>query len=365
MSRQASANEIACRRRIEAALIAALVILVAIGHWRVALHDADSSVVLVRRPRGVMGTDCVLAAVVAQRDATTAEAALDAAEVLLRQVEARMSNWLDVSEVSQLGAAAAGVLVPLSPDTLAVLTAARDAFDLTGQTFDVTCRPQVELWRRAGETAIIPDVSAVAEARAASRWEDLDLTDSGVVKRTSSASVDLGGIAKGYGIDLALRSMQRSGLRGGLVDVGGDVACFGQQPGGRPWLIAVRNPQRRGPIAQLRVGDRAVATSGDYARYFEIEGKRYSHIIDPRTGWPAEAARSATVVADTAIVADIWATALSVLGAEGLEGLPQGVEALVVHDRQGGQRLVCTPGFRTLFIGPPAEAIPAIPSRPP
>jgi hypothetical protein len=245
VSRQASANEIACRRRIEAALIVALVILVAIGHWRVALHDADSSVVLVRRPRGVMGTDCVLAAVVAQGDKATAEAALDAAEALLRQVEARMSNWLDVSEVSQLGAAEAGVLVPLSPDTLAVLTAAREAFDLTGQTFDATCRPQVELWRRAGETAILPDVAAVAEARAASRWEDLDLTDSGVVKRTSSACVDLGGIAKGYGIDLALRAMQRSGLRGGLVDVGTlqpyHRPSHGLAGGGRP----LRHGRRR------------------------------------------------------------------------------------------------------------------------
>jgi len=353
------------RRFIEAALIGALVILVTVGQWRVAVHDADTSVALVRRPRGVMGTDCVLAAVVARRDTATAEAALDAAEAALRQVEARMSNWLDDSEVSRLRVAAAGVLMPLSSDTLAVLAAARNAFEFTGQTFDVTCRPQVELWRRAGATAQMPREVEIVEARAASRWEHFELAESGVVKRTASACVDMGGIAKGYGIDLALQAIQRAGLRGGLVDVGGDVACFGRQAGGQPWLIAVKDPGQPGPLAQLRVGDRAVATSGDYARYVEIEGKRYSHIIDPRVGLPAEAARSVTVIADTAVMADIWATALSVLGAEGLERLPAGVEALVFCSGGDEPRLVCTPGFQDLCIGPLSNFILATRSRRP
>jgi len=313
------------QRSIEAALLVALVILVAVGQWRIAVHDADSSMALVRRPRGVMGTDCVLAAVAARRDAAAAEAALDAAEAALRHVEARMSNWLDDSEVSRLCTAATGTPIPLSPDTLAVLRAARDAFESTARTFDVTCRPQIELWRHAGATAQMPPEAEIAEACAASRWEDLVLTDSGVVKRTAGACVDLGGIAKGYGIDLAVQALQRAGLRGGLVDVGGDVACFGRQAGGQLWLIAVKDPAQPGSITQLHAGDRAVATSGDYARYFEIEGKRHSHIIDPRTGRPAEAARAATVVADTALVADVWATALSVLGPEVLERLPDGV----------------------------------------
>lgn len=349
-------------RRIEAASLAALAVLVLVGQWRVAMHDADTSVMIVRRPRGVMGTDCVLAAVAARRDIDTAEAALDAAEATLRRVEARMSNWLDESEISQLRVAAADVEVPLSRETLDVLAAAREALAATGGAFDITCRPLVELWRRAEQAGERPRAEAVAQARAASSWKDLELTGSGVVKRTASASVDLGGIAKGYGIDRALQTMRDFGLRGGLVDVGGDLACFGQQPGGQPWLVGVKNPEVPGTVAQLRVNDRAVATSGDYARYFEIEGKRYSHIIDPRNGWPAETARSVTVVADTAIVADVWATALCVLGAEALERLPDGVEALVICAGDDDRRIVGTPGFPTLLAERFRKTLPAVSS---
>lgn len=350
---------------IEAILIAGLVVLVVVGQWRVAVHDADRSVVSVRRPRGVMGTDCVLAAVTAERDTATAEAALDAAEAVLRQVEARMSSWLDDSEISRLRRAAAGVLVPLSPDTVAVLAAARQAFEDTDQAFDVTCRPQIELWQAAGAAAELPSDAAIAEARRASRWADLELAEGGVVKRSASAGVDLGGIAKGRGIDQALQVMRRMGMRGGLVDVGGDLACFGRQPGGHPWLVAIKDPAQPGTVAQLRVEDCAVATSGDYARYVEIAGQRYSHILDPRSGRPTQAARSATVIANTALAADVWATALSVLGAEGLPRVPEGIEALLICGGADDPRLVCTPAFRDRLIGGSLDAIPTTPSCPP
>jgi thiamine biosynthesis lipoprotein len=288
-----------------------------------------------------------------------------AAEAELRQVEAQMSNWLEDSEVSRLRAAGAGVEVPLSADTRAVLQAAREAFEPTDRAFDITCRPLVELWRRAGESGALPGAAEVAGARAGSRWEDFELTASGAVKRSPQACVDLGGIAKGYGIDRALQAMRRFGLRGGLVDVGGDVACFGRQPGGQPWLVAVKNPAGPAPLARLRVDDVSVATSGDYARYVEIEGKRCSHIIDPRSGRPAAAARSATTVAPTALAADIWATALTVLGADGLARLPPGVEAMVVWNEGDAYRCARTPGFRELTLEPLPETIPATPCRQP
>jgi thiamine biosynthesis lipoprotein len=121
-------------------------------------------------------------------------------------------------------------------------------------------------------------------------------------------------------------------------------------------LADIKDPDLPGSIVRLQIVDCAVATSGDYARWTEIAGKRYSHIIDPRTGRPAEAARSATVVAPSAIVADVWATALSILGCEGLERLPEGVEALLVTADGSGRRFICTPGFRELLTAPvPAD----------
>jgi FAD:protein FMN transferase len=264
-----------------------------------------------------------------------------------------MPGWCIPTGVgSSFHDAEVGAEVPVSAETLAVLSAARDAFECTDQTFDVTCRPQLELWRGASQRNEFPTEEQLAEVRAASNWNGIRLTSTGIIKHVPQASIDLGGIAKGYAIDRALDVLRQAGVRGGLVDVGGDLACFGLQPSGQPWLVDVKDPDLPGAFVRLQVVDRAVATSGDYARRIVIAGKRYSHIIDPRTGRPADAARSATVVAPSALVADVWATALSILGPGGFERLPKGVEALLVTADGSGRRFICTPGFRELLTSP-------------
>jgi thiamine biosynthesis lipoprotein len=293
-----------------------------------------------------------MVAVLAREDSARSEEILRAAEAELRHVEVRMSNWLEDSEVSRLCDADGGVELRLSKDLREVLRAARDAHEQTGGAFDVTCRPQLELWRRAARRDRFPTEAQVAKASAASGWKQLDLTTTGIVKSTGSASVDLGGIAKGYAIDKASLAMRRAGARGGLVDVGGDLACFGRQPDGQPWFVDIQDPRRSGAFARLRVADCAVATSGDYARFYEIDGKRYSQIIDPRSGRPAAAVHSVTVVAASAMVADVWATALSVLGEEGFPRLPEGVEALIIEGEPARHRFLCTPGFADLLESP-------------
>jgi len=299
-----------------------------------------------------MGTTCALVAVVPYGERGRAEKALCQAETALRAVEARMSTWMADSEVSCFNAAGGGVEVPLSPETLEVLRIARDSASQTHGAFDVTCGPVIELWRRAGERGVAPTETELADARAASGWGLIELTERGGVKRCDTARVDLGGVAKGYAIDQAVEALRHGGLDGGLVDVGGDLACFGQQADGQSWPVDVRNPFGSGRLAQLRVRDAAVATSGNYARYTDIAGKRYSHIVDPRTGQPTEATQSATVVAPTALTADIWATALSVMGAQGLSRLPGDVEALMITGSKDDYRLFCTPGFRDLIAEP-------------
>jgi len=191
----------------------------------------------------------------------------------------------------------------------------------------------------------------IAAARAASSWEQLELTAEGARKRSASVQVDLGGIAKGYAIDRALESLRARGLAGGLVEVGGDLAVFGTAPDGRAWEIAVRDPRSEAVWGTLRLRAGAVCTSGDYARYVEIEGRRHSHIVDPRSGQPADRAASVTVVAPDATTADAWATALAVLGPEGLPLLPAPgtVEALLVfRDDDGRLHASATPGIARL-----------------
>jgi len=332
-----------------------VVLLVSIGLWRTAGHQTDDRIAVVARPRGVMGTTCALAAIVGYRERTRAEDALNRAEARLRAVEARMSVWLADSEIARLNAAGAGEEIPLSPQSLGVLRAAREAAARTGGAFDVTCSPLVELWRRAGEAGVVPGESQRSDARAASHWDLLELTDRGAIKRADGVRVDLGGIAKGSGIDEAVAALRDAGLVGGMVVVGGDLACFGEQARGRDWPVDVKDPFGSGRIAELRVRAGAVATSGDYARRVEVAGKRYSHIIDPRVGRPAEGARSVTVVAPSALTADVWATALSVLGPEGFGRLPSRVDALMIVGSKDDCRMLCTPGFRDLL----AEPIPA------
>ncbi len=325
-------------------LVAAVVLLVGIGLWQTRRGARRGAAVLVREPARVMGTTCTLTAVPGPEGVASAEAALRDAEAALRAVEARMSVWIAGSEISRFNQAPAGEDVALSADTLEVLRAARRGAVQTRGAFDVTCGPLIELWRRAGSLDRLPTEAELAGARAASSWRLVHLDEDGARKDSGEARVDLGGIAKGYGTDRAVESLRRAGVEAGVVDVGGDLRCFGHPPDKDRWPVDIRDPFRPGTIGALLVGDAAVCTSGNYARFAVIEGKRYSHIIDPRTGSPAEAAPSVTVVAPTAMAADMWATALSVLGREGLPLLPAGMEALLVLGTPEEPRIVCTPG---------------------
>lgn len=308
-------------------------------------------------PQGVMGTSARITVVpeIAYGGRVTAEegqlqGALDGAEAELRAVEASMSSWLDASELSVLNRAPVGEPVPLSEETLDVLRTAREMFERTGGAFDVTAGPLIDLWRRAAESGELPGKPEIERARSLSGWNGFELRDGAAVRTLEGARIDLGGIAKGYAIDRAVDVLRGAeGVAGGMVDVGGDVRVFGPSPGGGPWRVGLRAPEDL-PRAwgKLDVTDVAVCTSGHYARYFEIDGERYSHIVDPRTGRPAQdASLTVTVLAPTALQADVWATALSVLGRAGLDHLEgeRRVEAFVVQGPADAPRAVTTPGF--------------------
>lgn len=313
-------------------------------------------VAVVSNPSRVMGTSCSLVAVVPVRQQERGQRALRGAEAALRRTEARMSVHLERSELSQLNGAAAGALVPLSPETLEVLEAARRFHVASGGTFDVTCRPLVELWKEAGRAGRLPEPPALLLARGRSRWDLLELRPGGAVKRSGGVRVDLGGIAKGWGVDQAIAELERAGARGGLVEVGGDLRVMGTRPDRRPWPVEVRHPFADGVFATLHLTNGAVATSGDYARHVAVEGRRYSHIIDPRSGWPVDAVPSVTVVAPDATTADAWATALSVLGPPGLAMLrPQPtVHAMLVVGTPERCAIHTSSGFVSMLESPPA-----------
>lgn len=330
--------------------IPVVLIAAAVAIW---VTSGGAPVVLESHPTAVMGTDCQITAVMPRRATPAGQAALRAAEAELRRVEALMSAWLADSEIARLNAAPAGTEVPLSIDSRRVLAASRQAWEASAGAFDITCRPLLELWKEAGRRGRLPSDAELAAARAESSWAMLRLTPGGATKTAPTACVDLGGIAKGYGIDRATDALRAAGCLGGLVDVGGDLRCFGRSPDGVTWRIGIRDPLGERLRETLHLTDRAVCTSGNYQRFVTIAGRRFSHIVDPRTGWPADRVPSVTVVAPTALEADPWATALSVLGFDGLSKLPAGVEALLVNGGDGSARAQ-TPGIAR-WLREPAE----------
>jgi thiamine biosynthesis lipoprotein len=264
-----------------------------------------------------MGTDVRL--VVRAGSAEVARPILEAATGPISTVEARMSTYRSDSEVSRLNRTGGTRGVQLSPETMTVIRRAVEFSRMTGGAFDVTYAPLRTLWRRAAEEAQAPDEERIRKALRVVGWEKLVITDSSVRFQRSGMEVDLGGIAKGYAIDGAAEAMRRAGALSGLVDIGGDVRLFGRAPAGGRWRVAVRSPGRGADAIILRVPSSAVTTSGDYARGFRIGERWFSHIVDPRTGRPAERMASVTVVAPDAMTGDALSTALSVLGPK--EGL--------------------------------------------
>lgn len=267
----------------------------------------------------VMGTNAAVTAVA--DDDRTARAAVDAAYARFDDVNRLMSDYVADSEIGRLNAAPAGQWVDVASETFTCLKLARAVTRRSGGAFDVTCRPLVRVWKEAAEAGELPTDAQLAEARARvgnDKWE-LDEDAGRVRKLVEGVEFDLGGIAKGYALDLAAERMESAGADGALVDIGGDVLAVGENRAGAPWRVGVRHPFAGDEIiVVLALSDRAVATSGVQQRFHEIGGRRYSHIIDPRTGRPAEQSPSVTVVASDGATADAWATVLSVLSvAEG------------------------------------------------
>ncbi len=301
----------------------------------------------------VMGTDARLQVVA--RSASRARAMFRPAIERIGAVERRMSTYLPDSEVSRLNAHGAEQPVELSADVLFVLRKAVEASEATGGAFDVTYAPLRTLWRRAQAEGRMPGPEAVQQTLAAVGYGKLVFKDSSVGFAVPGMEVDLGGIAKGYAIDLAVAALQDAGATAGIVDIGGDLRLFGlPEPDGR-WRVAVRRPPGVNKEFVLDVPACAVTTSGDYARWFEVEGRRLSHIVDPRTGQPVAHMASVTLVAPDATTADALATGVSVMGVErGLalvDSLPDVECMIMLRPEQGPVEVHMSSGFSRLLEG--------------
>ncbi len=297
-----------------------------------------------------MGTTFRLIFYAAHRDSANAAAAAAFARVAV--IDARLSNYLPDSELNRLcRTAGSGRRVPLSDDMYHVLKAAQELALQTSGAFDVTVGPYTKLWRRARRRKQLPTAEQRERAAAAVGFQHLSLDHS---TRTATLlqphmQIDLGGIAKGYAADQARQELARLGIPRALVDASGDIA-LGDPPPGRPgWRIALTAlDQANGSGRMLMLSQAAVATSGDAWQHVTIDGRRYSHIVDPSTGLGLTTPRTVTVIAPHAMLADSLASALSVLGpAQGIKLLKHfpPASALFVQSTDRGIVVAQSRGF--------------------
>jgi FAD:protein FMN transferase len=268
--------------------------------------------------REVMGTFVNIVSVAP--DSKTANASIEAAFLELVRIDEMMSDYKPASPLSQINKNAFKEPVAASREIMEVLSIAKKYSKLSGGAFDITIGPVVDLWRNSQKQGVKPTDEELAKAKAKVGYKKLILNESDNTVRfaVEGMRLDLGAVAKGYAIDSAVRVMKNSGAVAGFVDVGGDVLTFGVPPKPKKhWLIGLQDPTKENSLLLvLKINDMAIATSGDYQRYEEIDGKKYSHIKDPKTSQAAKALRSVTVIAPTAVVADILATMVSVMGPE-------------------------------------------------
>ena len=249
-------------------------------------------------------------------DESTAMRACEAAFNRIAQLEDIMSDYRPSSELMQLCARAGGPPVKVSDDLFFVLQYAQALSKRTNGAFDVTVGPYVQLWRQARKTGRLPSTEALQSARKLVGWWKMRLNSEAktVQLLVPGMQLDLGGIAKGYILDCALATLKKHGIASALIEAGGDIVVGDAPPGERGWRIEIANasPDKRMVI----LANSAISSSGDVEQYVEFNGKRYSHIVDPRTGLGLTTRIAVTVIAPNGITSDSLATALCVLGEE-------------------------------------------------
>lgn len=253
-----------------------------------------------------------------------AAAACRRAAARIRDLNAVFSDYQEDSEVRRLCATAGqGLAVPVSPDLWELLSLSLEISRQSGGAFDVTMGPLIRLWRRARTLRELPPDRRFADARRAVGFDQIrmDAAARTVELAAPGMRLDFGAIAKGYAVDAALQVLRENGIARALVDLGGDIGLGDPPPGRRGWIVAVAPLEPDQPPSLFTcLRNCGTATSGDRYRFVVIEGVRYSHILDPKTGLGITTPREVMVIAPTGSAADAWATAVSVLGPE--EGLP-------------------------------------------
>lgn len=304
---------------------------------------------IYRKTKPLMDT-LVTVTVVAGSD-KKADQAIEKTFSVIERFGDKIDFFKDTSELSSINRNAGVGPVKVSPETLGVIERAIYIARISEGAFDPTIGPEIKMWDffkkiRPADDAIRNNLSLV-------NYRDIVVNrdNATVFLRRKGMLMDLGGIAKGYAADLALADLKKGGISAGIIAAAGEIRAFGFKPDGTPWNIGIKNPRQKSDtdelLAKARLSDKAVSTSGDYERFFVEDGKRYHHILNPKTGYPADQCRSVTVISNDGLFADGFATSLFVLGPDrGMKlAMDRGVDVLIV-DKDGV--IHTTPGLKKM-----------------
>ncbi len=261
----------------------------------------------------------VVSITVVSRSEDQAQKTINASFDELDRLAALLNFYSDTSEISMINRQAGEKPVKVSRDTLDIIEKAVYVSEMTDGAFDITVGPLVKLWDI--QKKIIPDKESIKEKLKLVGYKNIviDKTASTVFIKQKGAQIDLGGIIKGYAVDKVVAVLHKNGITSGVVAVGGEIRLLGMKPDGTSWEVGVQNPRPKDSddqvFATLQLSNKALSTSGDYIRYFEKNGVRYHHLLDPKTGYPSPQCGSATIIADDNTTTDGFSK-LFILGPE-------------------------------------------------
>ena len=287
---------------------------------------------VLRSERMLMGTTFKISIWAQGEQKKTAAQALGDAFDRIADLEEKISSWKPTSETSALNRAAGGDAITISRELHGLIAASLEWSKRTDGAFDITGGPLFELWEEARSESVLPTPAEVQQRLELVGHRYVNLSDRSARLAKQGMKIGFGAIGKGYAADRAAEFLRSRQLFDFIIDSGGDMVVSGTR-GGVSWQVAVRHPRGEGYLAVISGTDFAVATSGDYERYFVVDGKRYSHILNLRSGWPVSDVAGVTVISKRATDADAIATTLCGLDPEQrmpfVESLPD-TEAMIV-----------------------------------
>ncbi|MEC7264657.1 MAG: FAD:protein FMN transferase [Bacteroidota bacterium] len=318
---------------------AALFLLVVVaypGSSNKTVSDTASQLQVFQRTLKLMGSRFDLT-VVAENQ-TKGDEYLDMAIAEITRIERLISSWDPDSQTSMINKNAGVAPVKVDRELFNLIERAIKISKLTQGAFDISYASMDRIWKFDGSVMEMPSEEAIKQSVAKVGYQNIEMDpeNSTVFLKKEGMKIGFGAIGKGYAADMAKALLLKNGVFSGIINASGDLNAWGTQPDGKDWMVAIVNPLNKEKVfSWLPVRDQAVVTSGNYEKFIILNGERYTHIIDPRTGYPSKGVRSATIFTKNAELADALATSIFVMGVEtGVDFVNQlkGVECIIVDD---------------------------------